>query len=268
MQSSHQKQAARATALMLWTTSLMSSLLMLDANIMAVSLPAIGRALRASFTDMQWVISAYLLNKLLANRCIDRSRKGKGKFMLAYVFWHWRQIQTAAKEYEGRQRAFHAALAVAPSSGFLRSFSVGLAGAPWAAEGGEAYEDWYCVQDFGALGALNEAAVSASRAAPHAAAATVAGGGAGGIYRLRSGAVLYTPTYAYWFGKPEGMSYSELFAQLTPMVDQVQAALWMRQMVLGPAREFCMQAVRPVSLPAWCDALVIPLRPAWPELAH
>jgi len=188
--------------------------------------------------------------------------------MLAYVFWHWRQTQTAAQEYEGRQRAFHAALATAPASGFLRSFSVGLSGAPWAADGGEAYEDWYLVQDFGALGALNEAAVSASRAAPHDAAAAVAGGGAGGVYRLRSGAALYTPTYAYWFGKPEGMSYTALLAQLTPVVEHAHAALWMRQMVLGPAREFCVHVATPVSLPAACDALVMPLRPAWPELAN
>ena len=188
--------------------------------------------------------------------------------MLAYVFWHWRQTQIAVQEYEGRQRAFHAALAAAPASGFLQSFSVGLSGAPWAADGGEAYEDWYVVQDFGALGALNEAAVSASRAAPHEAAAAVAGGGARGVYRMRGGAVLDAPTYAYWFGKPDGMAYSALFAQLTPVVEHAHAALWMRQMVLGPAQEFCMHAATPLYLPAAFNALGIPLRPAWPELAH
>jgi EmrB/QacA subfamily drug resistance transporter len=45
----------------LLTASLVSSLIMLDSNIVAVSLPAIGRALSASFTDIQWVISAYVL---------------------------------------------------------------------------------------------------------------------------------------------------------------------------------------------------------------
>lgn len=45
----------------LLTGSLVSSLIMLDSNIVAVSLPAIGRALAASFTDIQWVISAYVL---------------------------------------------------------------------------------------------------------------------------------------------------------------------------------------------------------------
>ncbi|MEA2802544.1 MAG: hypothetical protein QOE49_2639, partial [Rhodospirillaceae bacterium] len=45
----------------LLTSSLVSSLIMLDSNIVAVSLPAIGRSLGASFTDIQWVISAYVL---------------------------------------------------------------------------------------------------------------------------------------------------------------------------------------------------------------
>ena len=115
---------------------------------------------------------------------------------------------------------------------------------------------------------MNEAAVSASRAAPHDAAAAVAASGTGGLYRLRLGTVLRTPRYAHWFGKPDGMPYSDLLTQLAPLVDQVQGALWMRQMVLGPAREFCLHASASVSLPAPCSGLVIPLRQAWPELAH
>ncbi|MEA2914716.1 MAG: hypothetical protein QOJ15_6797, partial [Bradyrhizobium sp.] len=47
--------------LVLLTASLVSSLIMLDSNIVAVSLSAIGRSLSASFTDIQWVISAYVL---------------------------------------------------------------------------------------------------------------------------------------------------------------------------------------------------------------
>src|ERR1700755_1060646 len=47
--------------LVLLIASLVSSLIMLDSNIVAVSLPVIGRSLSASFTDIQWVISAYVL---------------------------------------------------------------------------------------------------------------------------------------------------------------------------------------------------------------
>ena len=188
--------------------------------------------------------------------------------MLAYVFWHWKQAGITASEYENRQRAFHAALVSAPSSGFLGSFSVGLSEAPWAAGGGEAYEDWYLVQDFEALGQLNDAAISASRAAPHDAAAAFAAGGAGGLYGLRLGSAIRRPQYACWFGKPDGMRYSELFDQLSPLVDQVKGALWMRQMVLGPAREFCLHAIAPVPLPTAFDPLPFPLRQAWLEPAN
>ena len=131
----------------------------------------------------------------------------------------------------------------------------------------DAYEDWYLVQDFGALGLLNEAAVSASRAAPHDTAAAVAAGGAGGLYGLRGGVALRQLQYAHWFGKPDGMSYSALFAQLAPVVEHVEGALWMRQMVLGPAQEFCLHAAAPISMPAVFSVLVMPLRQAWPELA-
>jgi len=42
----------------------------------------------------------------------------------------------------------------------------------------------------------------------------------------------------------------------------------MRQMVLGPAREFCVHAAAPVSVLAVFNALIIPLQQAWPELAN
>jgi hypothetical protein len=79
------------------------------------------------------------------------------KLLLAYMFWHWKQAEITAKDYETRQRTFHAALAAEPLSGFLESFSISLSHAPRAAGGGDAYEDWYLVQDFGALGLLNKA---------------------------------------------------------------------------------------------------------------
>jgi hypothetical protein len=45
----------------LLTASLVSSLIMFGSNIVAVSLPSIGRSLEASFAVVQWVISAYVL---------------------------------------------------------------------------------------------------------------------------------------------------------------------------------------------------------------
>jgi EmrB/QacA subfamily drug resistance transporter len=51
----------RGDLAVLLTASLVSSLIMLDSNIVAVSLPAIARSLHARFADVEWVISAYLL---------------------------------------------------------------------------------------------------------------------------------------------------------------------------------------------------------------
>ena len=45
----------------LLTASLVSSLIIFGSNIVAVSLPSIGRSLEASFADVQRVISAYML---------------------------------------------------------------------------------------------------------------------------------------------------------------------------------------------------------------
>ena len=45
----------------LLTASLVSSLIVFGSNIVAVSLPSIGRSLKASFAVVQWVISAYVL---------------------------------------------------------------------------------------------------------------------------------------------------------------------------------------------------------------
>ena len=106
-------------------------------------------------------------------------------------------------------------------------------------------------------------AVSASRAAPHDAAAAAVADGAGGLYRLRLGTPPSAPRIAHWFAKPTGMRYDELLRLLSPVVDASRGALWMRQMVLGPAREFCLHAAAPVALPASLDPVVIPLRPAW-----
>ena len=139
-----------------------------------------------------------------------------------------------------------------------------LTGVPWTTGGDDVYEDWYLVQDFAALGILNDAAVSASRAVPHDAAAALASGGIGGLYRLRQG-VVTQPRVAHWFSKPDGMPYRTLFAQLAPVVEQCDGALWMRQLVLGPAPEFCLHSGTTVSLAAELSPLVMPLRTVWPS---
>lgn len=161
--------------------------------------------------------------------------------MLAYVFWHWRRAATEREVYEALLREFHSALSSAPPAGLLDVRTFAVAGLPWAAAGGEAYEDWYVVRGSADLDHLEEAAVTAARKVPHDRVAAVAEAGTAGLYRLRLGAPVPDARHAWWFGKPAGVSYADLFAQLKPVCD-AGAALWGRQMVLGPSPEFCLQA--------------------------
>jgi hypothetical protein len=186
--------------------------------------------------------------------------------MLAYVFWHWKRADVSAPDYEERLRQFHRALSDSPPPGFSQSAALALSGAPWANDGGDAYEDWYLVQDSAALDPLNAAAVSASRQLPHDEAAARAAGGAAGLYRLRAGQAVRTPNVALWFEKPVGWSYRKLFAELEPLTSN-GAALWGRQMTLGPAREFCLHAAEALRLPHGIEAPTIALRSVFPERA-
>jgi MFS family permease len=70
---------------LLLTTSLVSSLIMLDSNIVAVSLPTIAGSLGATFTDIQWVVSAYVLTyaALLLAAGNHADLRGRRKAMLA-----------------------------------------------------------------------------------------------------------------------------------------------------------------------------------------
>jgi hypothetical protein len=184
---------------------------------------------------------------------------------LAYAFWHWKRAEIRSEDYETRQRAFQLALAADPSSGFLGGTTVRLRGAPWAAGGETAYEDWYLVSDMTALGQLNDAAVSGSRQAPHDAVARYAAGGTAGLYGLFGGEPLNLPGFASWFSKPAGMTYSALRAVLAPVLTGSDTALWSRRMTLGPTPEFCLHSRRRVVLPVEFVGQSWALEPIWPE---
>jgi hypothetical protein len=183
--------------------------------------------------------------------------------MLAYLFHHWRRPDVAAQDYDALLRRFHQALAADPPAGYSHSLCLAHPGTPWANPTGEAYEDWYLIRGFGELDALNQAAITASRQLPHDAAAAAAAGGVAGIYRARGGTPGQTPRLAYWFAKPAGMSYRELDDVMRPYTE-AGGVLWMRQMTLGPAREFCLQTGAPCTLPSSIDVLTLSFRHIWP----
>ncbi len=186
--------------------------------------------------------------------------------MHAYVFWHWKRTDVPSSDYENRLIQFHRALGKTPSEGFKDSWSAALQNAPWANSGRDAYEDWYWIENSAALDPLNDAAVSASRKAPHDQAAMAVKDGAAGLYYLRAGKEFTAPQFAMWFAKPKDWSYKQLTDELRPYIVG-DVALWTRQMALGPAREFCVHANEQLKLPAGIEAQTIPLRAVFPESA-
>ncbi len=148
---------------------------------------------------------------------------------LAYVFWHWPAQHDG---YETAIERFHAALDRPGTATFH------LERAPWASPRDAPYEDWYPVDDWAALGELNDFAISGGRKAPHDAVAQMSRSGAGGVYRrLQEGPPLPEVRFAAWLDRAPD-----------PLPDG--AAVWQRQLVLGPAPEYAVLGASPVALDA------------------
>ena len=125
--------------------------------------------------------------------------------MLAYVFWHRPAPGVAPEGYVAAVSRFHRSIAARPPGGFVRSVSFRAPAPNWLGDV-PAFEDWYVVEDFAALGVLNEAAVGRGHLSAHDAAARQAGPGSGSIYRLLEGTA--TPELArvaVWIEKPRGV---------------------------------------------------------------
>jgi hypothetical protein len=154
--------------------------------------------------------------------------------VLAYVFWHAPEIVDDLDTYETALAAFHRGLTPADIRGFRGSHACAVDGAVWVAAP-VVYEDWYFVDDFTALGTLNENAVSGHRRTPHDNVAAMAVKSIAGAYALHHGAAqVSNASRAVWFGKPRRTSYDEFYDQVGD-----RGSLWRRQMVLGPTPEFC-----------------------------
>lgn len=176
--------------------------------------------------------------------------------MLAYVFWHWSQQHIAATDYEAGLVGFHRSLATNQPQGFRQSLAFRLDALPWKEPQTVGYEDWYLVEDFAALGALNTAATSGHNCPPHDRVAHTAAGGAGGLYRLQHGALdLAEARFAAWLSKPAGVHYVDFDARLRAWTAGMPVSSWQRQMVLGPAPEYCIFTRNHLRLPEDAAAL-------------
>lgn len=186
--------------------------------------------------------------------------------MLAYVFWHVPRPGMPHADYESRLAAFHAALRADAPPWLGPTATVGLAAVPWL-DGAAGYEDWYLVEHFGALGELNAAAVTGARREPHNAAAAWAAAGVAGIMGHVAGPLLPEggPGWCAWIAKPAGDSYDGFHAELAALAGGASA--WQRQMVLGPATEYCVLAPGPLTLP-WAARWAWTLRPVVAPAPH
>ena len=180
--------------------------------------------------------------------------------MLAYTLWHWRRPTIEREVYEDRLRAFHAALAAESVSGFRGVSAARLSNAPWANDGGEAYQDSYFVDDWSVFDPLEAVAVNGMADQSHGAIAALMGGGMAGVYGLRLGAPAGAPRFACWFSKPAGMTYAALEKLVDPLINS-GAALWGRRMVLGPPLEFCLESEKEIQLGREFSAAMISLQP-------
>jgi len=175
--------------------------------------------------------------------------------MLAYVFWHRPAPGVESETYADAVARFHRSIAARPPAGFVASSSFRAPPPNWLGEE-PAFEDWYVVEDFAALGVLGEAAVGRGHRSAHDAAARQAGPATAGLYRLLEGAPsLAAVRLAVWIETPRGVESPLLAALLGDGMDAEHAGLWQRQLALGPAPEYCVLAattpsgVRPTRLP-------------------
>ncbi len=171
--------------------------------------------------------------------------------MLAYLFWHRPRDASAIDAYEQAQLAFHRSLAHNPPAGFVGSTCYRAAELPWLHGSAGGYEDWYFVEDYTALGVLNEAAVGHGHHSAHDVLARRFGGGAGGLYGLVEGepppdlAPIGEAFVAVWVTRTPGVQRRALGELLGDGMDPRHASLWRRQLVFGPAPEFCLLAPEP-----------------------
>jgi hypothetical protein len=189
--------------------------------------------------------------------------------VLAYVFWHRPREDEDAAVYERLLAAFHRSLARNAPAGMLASAAYRVAELPWLPAA--AYEDWYLVADYAALGVLNEAAVGRGHRTSHDELARHSGTGAGALYALLEGEpgaeALARGTLAIWV-EPTADTRAELrrpqlAGLLADGMEPRHASLWRRQLVLGPAPEYCLigeeipNGVRPTRLPQGWHASVL-----------
>jgi hypothetical protein len=167
--------------------------------------------------------------------------------VLAYLFWHRPLADADAAAYEQSLERFHRSLAHQPPSGLRGSAAFRIPQLPWLPDAGDraapGYEDWYLVDDWAALGVLEEAAVSRGHVTAHDAIASHTGAGSAAVYRLLEGSERPADgEVAVWVAPTPGHERLSLGDLLADGLQPERDGLWRRCLVLGPAPEYCVLA--------------------------
>jgi hypothetical protein len=169
--------------------------------------------------------------------------------MLAYLSWHRPAAAVQQAAYEQALEHFHRSLAHRPPSGFRGSVALRLGELPWLAPAPGAdkdapgYEDWYLLDDWAAVGVLEEAAVARGHVTAHHAIAARAGATTGSVYRLLEGCSRPSAAgVAVWVAHEPGYDRDSPAGLLGDGMDPASDGLWRRCLALGPAPEYCLLA--------------------------
>lgn len=184
--------------------------------------------------------------------------------MLAYLSWHRAAAGVEQTAYEQALERFHRSLARQPPSGFRGSSVFRLSELPWlepvaGADAAPGYEDWYVLDDWTAVGVLEEAAIAHGHRTAHDTIAARAGCATGSVYRLVEGhargareadgarSEAAESDTAVWVKRAPGHEHPSLGALLGDGMDRAHDALWRRCIGLGPAPEYCLLAAEPAA---------------------
>jgi hypothetical protein len=170
--------------------------------------------------------------------------------VLAYLSWHRPAATIEQSVYEQALEQFHRSLAHRPPSGFRGSVAFRAAELPWleaettvgaGATVASGYEDWYLLDDWTAVGILEEAAVSHGHVSVHDNLASRSESSTSAVYRLIEGCTELAGTrLAVWVKSARGHERPSLETMLGDGMNPATGSLWRRCLGLGPAPEFCL----------------------------
>ncbi len=201
---------------------------------------------------------------------------GPRSAVLAYLSWHRPAPGVDAAAYERALEQFHRSLAHRRRAGFAarRCFARPSCRGSRPRTGPigrwRGYEDWYLLDDWAALGVLEEAAVSRGHVSAHDKVASLSGVATGAVYRFLEGHAGLEETHvAVWVARSSGHEHPSLSALLGDGMDPAVDGLWRRCLGLGPAPEFCLLAseasagVAPARLPKGWTATILEREALW-----